>query len=123
MATITDTARDQATLAELKQRANAIADALTEAHALVEMAKDEAGLLARDLVQSHERERFARCDYEVTILAEAIATDVGATDEHGDFDLDRTPQEARDLVALMEFASSRDARATSGRDEGSQSAS
>jgi hypothetical protein len=109
MATQTDTARDQLlTIDELKARATAIADLLAEAFNLVEQAKNNAGILARDLAASHKRKNFYRCDYEVTILGEAIATDLGATDEHGEFDLDLTPKEARDLVALMEFASSPD---------------
>lgn len=102
------------TIGEMHDSVVSIAEALTAAHELVGKGTQEAAVLYGRLDDRLRREYLPRFDYEVVVAVRGLAEDLGVDTESGksgDFNIDRTPIDARDLVDLIDLALSERAAA------------
>lgn len=104
---MTTTTEAKLSIAELKDRAESIATLLESARAAVNEATEQTAALRPFMegMVGTSREWLPRLDHEVTVCVRGLASDLGIETEHGDFDIDRTPNDARDLCDLIALAS------------------
>jgi hypothetical protein len=93
----------------LIRRAESIATLLEAARSAVQEATElvEALHPAMEGIGGARREWFPRFDHEVVVCFRGLASDLGIETDNGrgDFDIDRTPNDARNLCDLIAFAS------------------
>lgn len=99
------------TVAELRAAAERIAQLLEAARSSVDEAKDEAERLLKicDGRERVEREYLPRFEIEVVACLKGLVSDLGGDDGDRlaatpDFDIDRTPIDARNLCDLIDLA-------------------